>query len=147
TPSAGRETSSSVDCEPYLDAKWEIPTKNLLLGDVLGEGFLGVVRKGVLQEGGKLRDVAVKMLREKWTLDRQRQFRQEIAMLQSVGRHPHIVSLIGYCTHAGRLRLVVEFCSHGDLLNFLRKVISFETRNFTASFGRVLDSILPEVFR
>ncbi|GFG30518.1 hypothetical protein Cfor_03995, partial [Coptotermes formosanus] len=63
TPSAGRETSSSVECEPYLDSKWEIATKNLLPGDVLGEGFFGVVRKGVLQEGGNLRDVAVKMLR------------------------------------------------------------------------------------
>jgi hypothetical protein len=63
TPSAGRETSSSVECEPYFGAKWEIPSKNLLLGDVLGEGLFGVVRKGVLKEGGKLRDVAVKMLR------------------------------------------------------------------------------------
>jgi hypothetical protein len=63
TPSAGRETSRSVECEPYFGAKWEIPSKNLLLGNVLGKGFFGVVRKGVLKEGGKLRDVAVKMLR------------------------------------------------------------------------------------
>jgi hypothetical protein len=52
-----------VECELYFDSKWEIATKNLLLGDVLGEGFFGVVRKGVLKHGGKLRDVAVKMLR------------------------------------------------------------------------------------
>jgi hypothetical protein len=63
TPSAGREISSPLECEPYFDAKWEIATKNLLLGDVLGEGFFGVVCKGVLKDGGKLRDVAVKMLR------------------------------------------------------------------------------------
>ncbi|GFG36567.1 hypothetical protein Cfor_06184 [Coptotermes formosanus] len=62
-PSVGREISSSVEFEPYFDAKWQIPSKNLLLGRVLGEGFFGVVRKGVLQKGGELRDVAVKMLR------------------------------------------------------------------------------------
>jgi serine/threonine protein kinase len=81
------------------------------------------------------------------TIRVQRQFRQEMAMMKSVGRHPHIVSLIGYCTRAGRLELVVEFCAQGDLLNFLRKVISFEARNFTVSLGNVLDSILPETCR
>jgi hypothetical protein len=63
TPTAGRGPSNSLECEPYFDAKWEIPAKNLLLGNLLGEGFFGVVRKGVLKEGGKLRDVAVKILR------------------------------------------------------------------------------------
>jgi hypothetical protein len=52
-----------VECEQYFDAKWEIRTENLVLGDVLGEGAFGIVRKGVLQEGKKRRDVAVKMLR------------------------------------------------------------------------------------
>jgi serine/threonine protein kinase len=51
-----------------------------------------------------------------------REFKQEIDMMQSVGRHPHIVSLIGYCTRDGQLRLVVEYCAQGDLLSFLRKV-------------------------
>ncbi|KDR17781.1 Fibroblast growth factor receptor 3 [Zootermopsis nevadensis] len=50
-----------------------------------------------------------------------RQFRQEIIMMQSVGRHPNIVSLIGCCTSDDLLRLVVEYCAQGDLLNFLRK--------------------------
>ncbi|GFG36569.1 hypothetical protein Cfor_06186, partial [Coptotermes formosanus] len=63
TPTAGRGPSSFLECEPYFDAKWEIPAKDLLIGNVLGEGFFGVVRKGVLQERGKLRDVAVKILR------------------------------------------------------------------------------------
>jgi serine/threonine protein kinase len=51
-----------------------------------------------------------------------RQFKQEIYMMQSVGRHPNIVSLIGCCSRDGQLRLVVEYCTQGDLLTFLRKV-------------------------
>jgi len=47
----------------YVDAKWEIPTENLVLGEVLGEGAFGIVRKGVLHTGEKRREVAVKMLR------------------------------------------------------------------------------------
>lgn len=78
-------------------------------------------------------------LPEKSTVDDQRQFRQEINMLQSVGRHPHIVSVIGYCTRVGRLRLVVEYCAQGDLLNFLRKVMSYDTWNLPVNFGKFLD--------
>jgi hypothetical protein len=57
------EDCSSVECDEDFDAKWEIPRENLILGDVLGEGAFGIVRKGVLQEGDNWRDVAVKMLR------------------------------------------------------------------------------------
>ena len=63
TPSARRERSSSAECELHFDAKWEIPTEKLVLGEVLGEGAFGIVRKGVLHTGEKRRDVAVKMLR------------------------------------------------------------------------------------
>ncbi|XP_069683137.1 tyrosine-protein kinase receptor torso-like [Periplaneta americana] len=135
-PSVPTECSDSMECDLNLDAKWEIPRENLLLGDVLGEGAFGIVRKGVLQEGDNWRDVAVKMLREDPTTEDLRQFRQEINMMQSVGRHPHIVSLIGCCTRAGRLRLVVEFCALGDLLNFLRKNCS-DVTNSTRSGSSV----------
>jgi serine/threonine protein kinase len=64
---------------------------------------------------------------EKPSTEEVRQFRQEINMMQSVGRHPNIVSLIGCCTSGGLLRLVVEYCAQGDLLNFLRKVQSVTT--------------------
>ena len=52
-----------MECEDYFDAKWEIPTENLVLGDVLGEGAFGVVRKGTLQLGEKRKAVGVKMLK------------------------------------------------------------------------------------
>lgn len=63
TPSTRTECSSSTECELYFDTKWEIPAENLILGDVLGEGAFGIVRKGMLHVDEKRRDVAVKMLR------------------------------------------------------------------------------------
>lgn len=57
------EDCSAVECDLDFDEKWEIPRSNLVLGDVIGEGAFGIVRKGVLQDGNNSRDVAVKMLR------------------------------------------------------------------------------------
>jgi hypothetical protein len=61
--SVRRGFPESVECNLDFDAKWEIPAENLVLGNVLGQGAFGIVRKGVLQEGDIWRDVAVKMLR------------------------------------------------------------------------------------
>jgi hypothetical protein len=61
--SVRRACSESAECDLDFDAKWEIPGENLVLGNVLGQGAFGIVRKGVLQEGDIWRDVAVKMLR------------------------------------------------------------------------------------
>lgn len=61
--SVRRACSESVEYDLDFDAKWEIPGENLVLGNVLGQGAFGTVRKGVLQEGDIWRDVAVKMLR------------------------------------------------------------------------------------
>lgn len=44
-------------------------------------------------------------------------------MMKSVGQHPNIVSLIGYCTLYDKSPLlVVEYCSKGDLQTYLRTV-------------------------
>jgi hypothetical protein len=67
--SARTEYSGSVECDLDFDSKWEIPRENLVLGDVLGEGAFGIVRKGVLQEDDNWRDVAVKMLRGAITVE------------------------------------------------------------------------------
>jgi hypothetical protein len=61
--SVRRDGSESVESDRDFDAKWEILGENLVLGNVIGQGAFGIVRKGVLQEGDNWRDVAVKMLR------------------------------------------------------------------------------------
>lgn len=48
-----------------------------------------------------------------------RSFRAEMELMKSVGAHPHVVSLVGCCSRR-KLMIVSEYCSRGDLLNFLR---------------------------
>lgn len=51
-----------------------------------------------------------------------RQLYQEIVIMKSVGTHPNLVSMIGCVTgEVDGPFLLVEYCPHGDLQNFLRK--------------------------
>ena len=46
---------------------------------------------------------------------------QEAAVMQQVGKHRHLVSLIGVSTRSDPWMIVVSFCEHGSLLSSLRK--------------------------
>ena len=49
--------------------------------------------------------------------------------MQHLGEHPNVVNLIGACTLDGDLNVILEFCSNGSLLMFLRaKKDNFEPR-------------------
>ena len=41
--------------------------------------------------------------------------------MKEVGVHRNIVNMLGCCTRVEPMYLVVEYVSHGDLLNYLRK--------------------------
>lgn len=92
----------------------------------LGRGHFGVVRKGTLRtngDGGGEYTVAVKSLRDRPSGRDLEQFLGEILLMQKVGKHPNIVSMIGCCMDADkRCMLVVEYCPLGDLQTFLKKV-------------------------
>ena len=40
--------------------------------------------------------------------------------MQHLGEHPNVVNLIGACTVAGDLNVILEYCTHGSLLMYLR---------------------------
>ena len=44
----------------------------------------------------------------------------EIKILIHIGNHENIVNLLGACTSGGKLVAIMEYCSHGNLMNFLR---------------------------
>ncbi|XP_041985002.1 tyrosine-protein kinase receptor torso-like [Aricia agestis] len=100
----------------WVEDQWEVRPERLALHEVIGEGAFGVVRRGTLVP---FKDVAVKMLKDFPSAEEIRSFRGEMELMKSVGVHPHIVSLVGCCS--GRRPLIlVEYCSRGDLLTFLR---------------------------
>ncbi|XP_065838949.1 uncharacterized protein [Oscarella lobularis] len=107
---------------------WEISPKNLVLLEKLGEGFFGVVLKGELAKPVTTirgirthrKIVACKMLKPSGTFKEHIQLLDEISLMKRIGQHSHIVSITGCITVENPVCLVIEFCSGGDLLAYLR---------------------------
>lgn len=99
----------------------EIPRDYLKIGDELGAGAFGVVKKGFLMRNNKVIECAVKMLKKHGTELELRDLFNELNIMASVGNHPNVVSLIGACSDDGPLWVVVKFAENGCLLDYLRK--------------------------
>ncbi|XP_062549794.1 tyrosine-protein kinase receptor torso-like [Armigeres subalbatus] len=118
----------------------EVGLEQIQLMDVLGEGAFGLVRKGLLTTAsGEQRDVAVKMLKECPTLADIKAFRREIEVMKSVGSHPNLLCIIGQHTkNATKMMLLTEYCSDGNLLNYLRSIWN-NILKFRSSSSSVFD--------
>ncbi|XP_055631009.1 tyrosine-protein kinase receptor torso-like isoform X2 [Toxorhynchites rutilus septentrionalis] len=105
-----------------INDEMEISLDQVKLLNVLGEGAFGVVRKALLvRPPGVYTKVAVKMLKESPSLDDIREFRREIEVMKSVGPHPYVVCILGHYTkNVYEMMLITEYCSEGNLLNYLR---------------------------
>nr|XP_046261801.1 macrophage colony-stimulating factor 1 receptor [Scatophagus argus] len=109
---------------PYNE-KWEFPRDKLKLGKILGAGAFGKVVEATAFGLGKEKDnamrVAVKMLKASAHADEREALMSELKILSHLGHHKNIVNLLGACTYGGPVLVITEYCSLGDLLNFLRQ--------------------------
>ncbi|XP_050425220.1 tyrosine-protein kinase receptor torso-like [Adelges cooleyi] len=107
------------DVDLLMDRKNVVVTE-----EQLGRGHFGVVRKGLVKtEATGEYPVAVKSLQGRPSSRDMDMFLGEILLMQKVGKHPNIVSMVGCCVDVNsRCMLIVEFCPLGDLLTYLRKV-------------------------
>lgn len=71
----------------------------------LGKGGFGVVYRGLLNDG---KEVAVKKL-DRLSLQGEREFQNELLICSGLDS-PYVVSLLGYCTHGKKARLLVYEC-------------------------------------
>ena len=90
---------------------------------VLGSGQFGVVLKGELVATGT--PVAIKTIKfaNRSSKHYVKALLGELKILIYLGRHPHIVNLIGACTaqlRKGSVLICVEFCQLGDMETYLR---------------------------
>ncbi|XP_053296784.1 macrophage colony-stimulating factor 1 receptor 2 [Pleuronectes platessa] len=107
---------------PY-NHKWEFPRDKLRLGAVLGSGAFGKVVEATAYGMGtddNVTRVAVKMLKPSAHSEEREALMSELKILSHLGYHDNIVNLLGACTRGGPMLMITEYCSHGDLLNFLR---------------------------
>ncbi|KAI6240488.1 Protein kinase domain-containing protein [Aphelenchoides fujianensis] len=66
-------------------------------------------------------EVAVKMLPPFADDNSRADFQKEIVFMKSLKYHPHLVCLMGYVADAVSPLLLIEYCSRGDLLHFVRE--------------------------
>ena len=95
--------------------KWEIDPTELTLGEELGSGQFGVVRRGKWRG---TTDVAVKMMKE-GTMSED-DFIEEAKVMTKL-QHTNLVQLYGVCSKHRPIYIITEYMKHGSLLSFLRK--------------------------
>ncbi len=116
-----RRRNTEVYAEPR---SWEFPRSKLTLGKRLGEGNFGEVYQGTatgIERGVASSVVAVKLLKPTSGEAERAEFWAEAKLMMRMPSHPHVVGLLGVCTLEEPLLLLVEFCSNGNLLDFLRR--------------------------
>lgn len=118
----------------------------LVAGRVLGSGAFGIVRKGharSIRKKNVITPVAVKMVRATHRLEHMTALTRELKILAHLGKHLNIVNLLGACStrmsygefrvsrviqckyfpprcvSTGELFMIVEFCSFGNLHDYL----------------------------
>lgn len=97
----------------------EVEIGSIILDNIIGQGAFGLVRRAILQPGG--RTVAVKTLREMPSIDQIKSFYGEIEVMKSVRPHPNIIGIIGHYTkNVRQMMLLTEYCDEGSLLKFLQ---------------------------
>eukprot|EP00092_Neocalanus_flemingeri_P018983 GFUD01020568.1.p1 GENE.GFUD01020568.1~~GFUD01020568.1.p1 ORF type:complete len:1219 (+),score=261.45 GFUD01020568.1:10-3666(+) len=134
------ETSNLLDQAelfPY-DKALEIPFENLEFIKKIGDGAYGKVWKVKLTGPDSKTEVAVKTTNKKTNEDHLKSLMSELKMLQLLGSHTNILGLVGACTSKMDQRdmfLVLEYCHHGSLKNYLYK----NRDSFVNEVGQKLD--------
>lgn len=107
-----------------IDLNWEFPRDHLELGKNLGEGAFGKVVMAYangIDKNGQNTVVAVKMLKEGHSDEEVKVLVGEMEVMKMIGTHKNIINLLGCCSQDGPLYVIVEYATHGNLRDFLRK--------------------------
>ena len=117
-----QEASGNLDVEDYYD-----------LGEVLGKGQFGNVKKGTHKESGK--QYAVKQIKKsKISEEELEMLRNEIEVLK-VCQHENVVQLIDIFEDNKKIHIVLELLKGGDLYDYM------ERREFKVKEARCRDIV------
>lgn len=109
---------------PLSNSRWEFPRDKLRLQTILGQGNFGQVWKAEADDinghEGLTRLVAVKMVKEGAASREKEDLIRELNIMQHLGSHPNVVTLLACCTEKEPYLLIMEYVMYGKLLAFLR---------------------------
>ncbi|OWA55033.1 putative Vascular endothelial growth factor receptor 3 [Hypsibius exemplaris] len=101
------------------------PAKLEISTDVLGKGEFGMVFKGLAHDlpcrSKKATTVAAKTLIGSITPEQTQAFIDEFKIMLKCGHHVNIVNILGVVLEGPRPFLLLEFCSDGSLLAYLKR--------------------------
>ncbi|XP_065572380.1 tyrosine-protein kinase transmembrane receptor Ror-like isoform X1 [Artemia franciscana] len=97
-----------------------LPRENLTLLSKLGEGCFGVVFKGKLASKNGCKNVAVKILKSRYTDSAAADSIRREAHVMSTFSHQNIITFLGLVHQGSVPWLVFEFMAYGDLSKILR---------------------------
>ena len=69
----------------------------------------------------------------------------ELDLLKIIPEHPNVVGLLGCCTRAEPLMVIVEYCSNGDLQGFLRSSRGIHERYYRTSYGASVPNLTAKM--
>lgn len=113
-------------------------------GDVIGHGAFAVVYKGRHKETNK--DVAIKSIAKKNLSKAKNLLTKEIKILQELKglQHENLVSLLRCVETSTHVYLVMEYCNHGDLADYLleKQTLNEGTiQHFFAQIAKALEAL------
>lgn len=127
---------------PVADTRWEFPRSKLRLQTVLGQGNFGQVLKAEADDisghEGTTRLVAVKTVKEGASNREKEDLLRELEIMQQLGSHANVVTLLGCCTEKEPYLLIMEYVMYGKLLAFLR---DHRTRQHYYNFSEDSDAL------
>ncbi|MBA0617943.1 hypothetical protein Godav_027349, partial [Gossypium davidsonii] len=100
-------------CRQFSLAEIEAATNNFHPDSIIGIGRYGSLYKGTIDDG-----TVVAVRRGRSSLGAVRELQNEVRLLCQL-RHPHLVSLIGFCLVENELFVVLEYMSRWSLADFL----------------------------
>ncbi|XP_071811565.1 uncharacterized protein [Apostichopus japonicus] len=121
-------TERKYRVEDEFKDKEIVDYKHIEQGEILGKGAFGIVKKGrALLPGATIwTDVAIKTPKTTGSSSSSQagiieDFKNEIRLMIELGKHQHIISVLGCCTVEEPYILITEYMMYGDLQKFLQK--------------------------
>lgn len=104
---------------PRIRMKWMLSSKDISLGEKIGEGCFANVYKATYRDNKETITVAVKEYKDKMSDELKKHFFLE-GFILGENNHPNIIKLIGIVAEGEKMMIVTEYLEKGELGKYLR---------------------------